>query len=322
MKILPPKNILVFRNDRFGEFLLNIPSFRAIKQSFLDAKLNVVVSSHVKELAESIEYIDNVIEWNGQKHSLKDIIKFIQFLKKNRFDIAVMLNPFKEFNLIAYLAGIPVRVGYDKKWGFLLNYKLKDNKFLGQKHEIDYNLELVNLIGAKTEDKSLSLVIKDTVLPKEIIPRNNEDFLVIHPWTSDPIKQWPIENFIALVKKIACELKIKIFIVGGKLEAQKYPCYFAGLSKELITDITGKTSLLELAYILKKSKLLISGDSGPVHLACAVHTPVIAIFRNDIQGKTAKRWGPWGQNNTVVEKNNLNDITVEEVFGKITGVLK
>lgn len=322
MNKLSQKNIIVFRNDRFGEFLLNIPSFRAIKQSFPDAKLNVVVSSHVKELAESIEYIDNVIEWNGQKHSLKDIIKFIRFLKKNRFDITVILNPSKEFNLIVYLAGIPIRAGYDKKWGFLLNYKLKDNKFLGQKHEIDYNLELVNLIGAKTEDKSLSLVIKNTVLPKKIIPRNNEDFLVIHPWTSDPIKQWPIENFIALSKKIICELKIRILIIGGNLEAQESPRYFGNLSGELITDITGKTSLLELAYILKKSGLLISSDSGPVHLACAVHTPVIAIFRNDIQGKTAKRWGPWGKGNIVIEKPNLNDITVEEVFSKIKEIMK
>ncbi|MFH1441848.1 MAG: glycosyltransferase family 9 protein [Candidatus Omnitrophota bacterium] len=322
MKIRSPQKILVFRNDRFGEFLLNIPAFRAIKESFPNSKLSVVVNSHLKELAGSIKYINEVIEWNGQKHSLADKIKLIKYLKKNSYDIAIMMNPSKEFNIIAYLAGIPIRAGYDKKWGFLLNYKIKDNKFLGQEHEIDYNLELVNLIGAKTEDKSLSLVIENTILPEEIIPQNNEDFLVIHPWTSDPIKQWPIENFIALAKRIASELKIRTLIVGGNLEVKKSAGYWTNLGAGLITDITGKTSLLELAYILKKSKLLISGDSGPVHLACAAHTPVIAIFRNDIQGKTAKRWGPWGQNNVVIEKSNLYDITVNEVFSKITGVLK
>jgi len=80
--------------------------------------------------------------------------------------------------------------------------------------------------------------------------------------------------------------------------------------------MTGKTTLKQLASLLKKSRLLISGDSGPVHLACAVGTPVIVIFRNDIPGKSAKRWGPWGPGNFIIEKDNLCDITVDEVFSK------
>ena len=84
-----------------------------------------------------------------------------------------------------------------------------------------------------------------------------------------------------------------------------------------IKNLTGKTTLVELASILKNSKLLISGDSGPVHLACAVGTPVIALFRNDIPGKGPKRWGPWGEGNVVIEKKSLLDISVDEVFKAI-----
>jgi ADP-heptose:LPS heptosyltransferase len=63
--------------------------------------------------------------------------------------------------------------------------------------------------------------------------------------------------------------------------------------------------------------LLVSGDSGPVHLAAAVGTPVLALFRNDLPGKTAKRWGPWGEGHTVIEKSSLEDITVNEVVKMI-----
>ena len=71
---------------------------------------------------------------------------------------------------------------------------------------------------------------------------------------------------------------------------------------------------MELAALLKKCKLLISADSGPVHLASAVGTPVLALFRNDIPGKCAKRWGPWGKGHSVIEKSCLSDIKVDEVF--------
>jgi ADP-heptose:LPS heptosyltransferase len=67
--------------------------------------------------------------------------------------------------------------------------------------------------------------------------------------------------------------------------------------------------------------LLISADSGPVHLASCVGVPVVAIFRNDIPGKSPKRWGPGAKESIVIEKNNLYDITVKEVFEKVKEVL-
>ena len=73
----------------------------------------------------------------------------------------------------------------------------------------------------------------------------------------------------------------------------------------------------QLAALLKKCKLLISGDSGPVHLAACMETPVIAIVRSDMPEKSAVRWGPSSEGSIVVQKNNLADISVEEVFEKV-----
>ncbi len=150
------KNILVVRNDRFGEFLLNIPAFRALKETFINANLIIAVDPYVRELAESIPFIDEAIEWSRGKHPLLEKLRLIKLLKNRRIDMAVMLNPSKDLNIITRLAGIPIRVGYDRKWGFLLTHKMKDKKHLAEKHEIEYNLELVSLIGAKTQDSTLS----------------------------------------------------------------------------------------------------------------------------------------------------------------------
>lgn len=316
-------NILVVRNDRFGEFLLNIPALRALKQTFPKAKLIAAIDPYTRDLAESIPFIDGVIEWRGNKHTLSEKLKLIGTLKKIKFDMAIMLNPSKEFNIITYLAGVPTRVGYDRKWGFLLNRKIKDDKSLGLRHEVDCNLNLVKLIGAKTEDKTLMLKLNGNIngIFDKLGINAAEDFITLHPWTSDPVKQWPIENFIYLAERLAVNLNKKVIVVGGKEVTEKVLKYFSKLHNDII-NITGKTSLIELAAVLSKSRLLISGDSGPVHLASAVGVSVLAIFRNDLPGKSAKRWGPWGEGHSVIEKSRLSDITVEEVFVKAKEMLK
>ncbi len=307
------KNILIVRNDRFGEFLLNIPAIRAVKEAFNESKVVLAVDPYVKELAEKVPYADEVITWRNGKHSLFEIIKFSNFLKKKNIDIAVIMNPSKDTNIAAYLAGIPVRVGYARKWDFLLTEKQEDLKRLSQKHEVEYNLDLVKVVGAETKDKSLSLKIEELESHRPGgNPTGPVGLIAIHPWTSDPVKQWPVEHFRELALKIVRETDMGVVIVGGPEELQK-SAIFNNLDKR-IRNLTGKTTLVELASILKTSKLLISGDSGPVHMACAVGTPVIALFRNDIASKGPKRWGPWGEGNVVIEKKSLLDISVEDVM--------
>jgi len=315
------KNILVVRNDRFGEFLLNIPAFRALKETFINAKLIAVIDPYLKELVDNVAYIDEVMEWGRGKHSWLVKLQLARLLSKKNIDMAVMLNPSKDFSIISFLSRIPIRVGYDRKWGFLLTHKIKDKKHLGQKHEIEYNLELVSLVGAKTEDKALFISVGDNTvndLLKDVKEYSN--LVAVHPWTSDPVKQWPLERFHALTQRLMGELNLKVLIVGAKDEADK-DTYFRDNFAEKLINLAGKTTLKELAGILKECKMLISGDSGPVHLACAVNTPVLAIFRGDIPGKAARRWGPWGNRHIVVEKDDLCDITTDEVFQKAKEML-
>jgi len=312
------RKILVVRNDRLGEFLLIIPALRAIKETFNSAELSLVINSSVKELAEKIQYAHDLIIWENKRHSLKEILGFSRLLKQKKYDACLILNPSKEFNLISFLTGIPTRVGYDRKWGFLLTDKIKDTKHFGDRHEVDCNLELVGFIGAKTTDNSLSIKLEGKTLP-ELMGRLN---VAIHPFVSDPIKLWPVERFKQLAKRISSELGLRVLIIGkdqgdsiGKGRAE-----FENLDTNIVNMIN-KTSLIELAQILKECKLLISCDSGPVHLSCAVGTPVLALFRNDLPGKTAKRWGPYSPDSKVLEKNSLVDITVDDVFLKAKEML-
>ncbi len=305
------KNILAVRNDRFGEFLLNIPAFYAIKGSFNDCRLTVIVNPDIAQLAKKVKPIDEVITWENKDHSLAKIFLFSQQIRKKQFDTCLILNSSKEMNIISFLAGIPLRAGYDQKWGFLLNRKIKDQKHLALRHEINYNLELAGLIGAAAEKINYTIDIGMDITKKDSL-------IVIHPWTSDSRKQWPVENFIDLAKQCASKFSCNVAIVG-KTDSPDNKL-FDSLG-EKINNLTNQTTLDELGLLLKKSRVLISLDSGPAHLAALVGTPVIALFRNDLAGKTAQRWRPWGDRNIIIEKVNLSDIKVEVVIKKMQELL-
>jgi heptosyltransferase-2 len=319
------KNILCVRNDRFGEFLLNIPALRALKETFVNARIITVINPYVEDLTKAIPLIDEVIEWDQGLHSFWEKWKFVEALKKRHIDIAVMLNPSKEFNIFTYLAGIPVRVGYARKWDFLLTLKLEDKKYLGKMHEIEYNLELVSLIGAKTDNLAPSLTIENDALNnllKDYDITESDILIVLHPWTSDPLKQWPLENFRDLADKLLSEPNIKVIIIGGKDEIRKSISFYESvLMQSNLINLTGRTTLRQLGALLYKCNLLISGDSGPVHLGSAVGGRALVVFSNDIPGKGPKRWGPWGQGHIVIAKRSLTDITADEVFNKVKEVL-
>jgi len=308
------KNILVVRNDRFGEFLLNIPALRALKETFTYARITAVVDPYVAELARRVPFIDEVIALGQGVSSLRDKIRISRLWNKNKYDIAVLLNPSRDLNITTALAGIPVRAGYDRKWGFLLTHKLADTKYLGLKHEVEYNLDLVGLLGAKTDNLKLSLSIEDGIINdflREFSIAELDKLVALHPWTSDPLKDWPYFKELAQALWARQDMRLVIIGAGGKHGGFSVP------ADKKVINLAGRTSLVQLAAFLARCRMLISSDSGPVHLSCCVGTPVIALFSSAIPAKSARRWGPWGPDNTVIARSALSDISVEEVLAKI-----
>jgi len=315
MHNLQYREILVFRNDRLGEFLLIIPALRALKKVF-QVKITVVVNPYLKELAKYIPEADEVLIWEPKKHHLREIFSFSSLLRKKKFDLAVIFNPTKEAHLISFLSRIPLRLGYHRKWGFLLNRKIKDEKDQGRLHEVEYNLQLVKEIGAYTEDLSLRIEFPQEELKKTRDFLNSQalepkNYIVISPFCSNPLKEWPLKNFLELAEKLSKGIRV---VVTGSSEDQERGNLFNSLKERGVLNLIGKTSLLQLAGILKYAKLLISNDSGSVHLACCVGVKTVVLFGNTKPSQSSQRWGPWGKDHIVIEKPQVSQIRVEEVL--------
>ncbi len=309
------EKILVFRNDRLGEFLLIIPALRALKKVF-QAKITVVANPYLKELAKCIPEVDEVLIWEPKKHSLREIFSFSSLLRKKKFDLAVIFNPTKEAHLISFLSRIPLRLGYHRKWGFLLNRKIKDEKDQSRLHEVEYNLQLVKEIGAYTEDLSLRIELpqeelnktQDFLISQTLEPKN---YIVISPFCSNSLKEWPLKNFLELAEKLGKDIKV---VVTGSREDQERGRLFNGLKERGVLNLIGKTDLLQLAGILKYAEVLISNDSGPVHLACCVGVETVVLFGNTKPSQSSRRWRPWGEGHIVIQKPQIFQIRVEEVL--------
>jgi len=315
------KRILLIRTDRIGELLLTTPAVRAMRQTFPQARISIVVNPSSTDVVEGSPYVDSVIRFDVKDKNINfiDKLRFFMMIKKSDFDSVVIFNPSKLFNVLTFLAGIPIRVGYDRKLGFLLSHKIEDKKYLCEKHEVEYNLDLVELIGARTDNKTPYLPLDNTAEEKieDIVKVNAikaDDLLVaVHPATSNPDKMWPLDRYAQISDGLINEFDVKIVLIGGKEEA-KITNEVKAKMKNSVLDLTGTLSIKELGLILRRCLFLISNDTGPVHISAAVGTPTIVLFGEERPGGSSKRWGPYGEGHCVISKPKVTDITVEKVY--------
>jgi len=324
---LKPQNILLIRTDRIGEFILTTPAISAFRAGFPDARITLAVSEASYEAAEGNPSVDSIIKLDPQSDldSPAKMARFIISLRKQRYEMCAVFNPNKAVNAAVFLAGIPVRIGYDRKLGFLLNRAIEDKKYLCEKHEVEYNLDIAKAAGidAKPSRPVFTVSAEDEKAAARIVEENGihagEKFIAVHPGTSNPEKLWPAERFGRLCAMIENEAGASAVLVGGK-EEKPISLEATKCSGKRLSDLTGKLGLKEFGSVLKKAKALISCDSGPVHISAAVGTPVIALFGESRKGGSSVRWGPYGRGHTVIGRPMVCDITVEEVFEAVKGI--
>jgi heptosyltransferase-2 len=304
------RRILVIRTDRLGDVLLSTPVIKALRRKFPQSYIAMMVSPYTKDAVEGNPDLDKVIIFDKDAKDSQGwlgTLKAARRLKKNKFDLAIVLHPTRRMHLLTFLAGIPKRLGYDRKFPFLLTDRIKHTKQLGQKHESEYALDLVRYLGIEPQDKTLFMPIKqeseewlEALFAKEGIG-SGDKLLIIHPTASCNSRIWPGERFAEVADKLALKYGFKVIVVSSPADVQKAQEVIKTMRSKVL-DLTGKTSISQLASLLKRSQLFISTDSGPMHIACALGIPVITIFGRSQAGLSPQRWGPLGENSRILYK--------------------
>ena len=278
------KRILVVNVNWLGDVIFSLPIFKALKQAYPGVKISCLALPRVKEILESSPWLDEVIVYDEKGVHRNPFLKLrlIGELRRKKFQIAFLLHRSWTRALLVFLAGIPQRVGYNTKGrGLFLTHKVIP--LSNAQHRSDYYLNVLESYGIKVEDRVCELVVRtdaqkqvDQLLQRHgVIPG---DFLiVVNPGGNWHLKRWPKENFALLINHLSNELKVKVIISGAEKD-RELALEIARLSQVHPVVLAGQTQLLHLLALMKRANLVISADTGPLHLSNSVGTEAIGLF--------------------------------------------
>ena len=320
MTIDAAQRICILRTDRLGETILTLPIAAALKHAKPTTHITMVVAPPLVALVREAPGVDVVLEAPPQTGQWwHHAFAVSHLLRPLKFDCVIVVNPQKSLHLAVWLAGIRWRVGYGRKWGGLLTHRIDDQKALGDRHEIEYNFDLIQWFGLHYPSSEFSWNLPICEPEHHQVQQflqtrqaSATHTVVVHPWTSNPHKQWPVASYRALLQQLTTDLSLRVCVIGGPEEAATAKALVADLPRAI--NLTGRLSVRELAEVLRQSTVLISNDSGPVHVASAVGCRVIALFGTDNGPQMSHRWKPWGSGHTVLEQARVEMISVEQVL--------
>jgi len=287
--------------------VLSTPVIRALRTAFPEAYLGFMVRPSNRELVEGNPDLNTVILYDkdGSERSWWGSLRFAWKLRVHRFDTALILHSTNRVILVTWAAGIRRRIGYARRLSWLLTHRLPYVKREGSRHELEYNLDLLKLLGVESQERRLHIPI--TPMQEAKVNRFLRDhrlngahpLIAIHPGASCPSKRWPIERFAAVADRMIERYGAQVVVVTGPQEVKSGQAVLAQMCHPALAAL-GTFSLGELASLFREARCLVSNDSGPVHLSCAVGTPVVAIFGRWGGGLSPTRWGPTFQRSLIL----------------------
>jgi len=273
------KKILVFLPNWIGDSLMATPFLRSLKENNPHCWVGILIHRRVEEIFISSPFVDEIITFSSHRDLLSNL-RITRKISGEEFDTAFLLKPSLTKSLMCKLARIKDIYGYESKKFTFINRKIPLPS--QSTHKMDYYLNLIESIGLKVSKKEPDFFLLpqevervDSILPSSIL--NSKLKVILHPKANWTLKMWPKEYFAQLGDKLIEELGASVIITGAK-EDLGLALQIEKLMKNKPYLLAGKTNLRELGAVLKRVDLFISADTGIMHLAASVNTPLIAMF--------------------------------------------
>ncbi len=338
------KNIMVVKLSAIGDVIHALPVSYALKETFPEARVTWVVEPPAYELLTDNPYIDEIILFEKKKFKslggfLTNFGPFKRRLQQNQYDAALDLQGLFKSAAIAYLSKAPVRLG-------TCNMRECSDKVSrpvigphAQGHIVERYLDAARELGCRVDKVvfPMNVTARDEDLAARIMQQAGADignpYVVLAVGANWPNKRWPTKYFAALSDWLYSQKLIPVVIGGGVLDAS-LAAEIEAAAEIPPVNLVGRTSLKQLAHIIRHARLTLGGDTGPVHLSAGVGTKTVMVM-----GPTdANRNGPYGQLDNAIEadwdckycwkracpkgRECLARISVEQVKEKIMCVLR
>jgi len=301
--------ILVIKLSSLGDIILSTAALRAMREKFplTNFKISFLTSEESKDILLRCPYIDELLvcDLKNKDKGLFGLLKMGKILRNKNFDMVIDLQNSRFSHIISYLSGSINRYGYNnKKLGFLLNHSIPDEKPLMD--PVTHQFRILKLLGIDLLDNRLQLW-------PSADDEKKVDELLNAQWLSQAqkiiginvssslrwqTKRWPGEYLISLCQEL--ELKdIRVILTGTADDLDLSNSLVNSLKNTKVINACGKTSINELAALIKRCNVFVSADSSPLHIASAVGTTFVALFGPTDQ----RRHIPPGKNYIILSKN-------------------
>jgi heptosyltransferase-2 len=294
------KKILIRGPNWVGDSVLAIPAMKAIRAHFNDAEITLLVRPWVAGLFTTAPFVDKV--WTEARPAgVLDWSRITGEIRERHFDLAVLFPNSFESALMMFLGRVPVRLGYatDNRSILLTKAMIPSTD---HRHQVQYYLDLVRSFSTGSAPSiEINATSDERAEARRLLTSagigRNERFLVLNPGAAyGSAKRWSEECFAETADLIGHELNLRVAVIGSATEMDAAEKIRSGM-KAPAALLTGKTTLETLIGVLSESSLMITNDSGPMHIAAALGVPTIAVF-----GSTDDRvTGPIGPRTRVVK---------------------
>lgn len=293
-----PKNILLVRTDRLGDVVLSLPLAKIIKKHYPDCKLTFLVREYTKHLVEGNAFVDEVLVLKTNDGKI-DRKANIDEIKKRNFDVGIVIYPTFDIAWMLFRAKVKHRIGTGYRlYSFLFNEKVYEHRKKGDKHELEYNVNLLNRLGIdeaiNKRDVSFNIQIEEKSKQHieeffgDIQLDRTKPTIIIHPGSGGSAVDWPISHFKELNNLLAQSLNVNIIITGS--ESEKTICH--EIMNEKTINTAGMFELPELMALIDSADILVANSTGPIHIAAALGKHVIGFYPM-IKECAPRRWGPY-----------------------------
>lgn len=301
--------ILLRATNWVGDAVMSLPALEAVREHFPEAHLTVLARPWVAPLYESHPAVNEVLPYRRGAGYWKDASEFLRVIRVVRslhFDMAVLFQNAFEAALIARLAGIQIRVGYNTDGrGFLLSHSVVRGKEVLKLHQVEYYLTFLRALGweAPTRDPVLKAHpeavarIRTLLLSKGI--GDHERLVGLSPGAAyGPAKRWPVERFAAIGSRAIREWGAKVVVVGTEKEKALGETLVSATGPGAV-NFCGMTGLGDALALIRRCRMFVSNDSGLMHVAAALEVPTVAIFGSTDSIAT----GPRGKHARIVKQD-------------------
>ncbi len=280
--------ILIRAANWVGDAIMTTPVIRAVRKNYPQSHITVLAKPWVVPVYETNPHVDEVMVYeNAGRHKMgMGTLRLARDIRKGRFDLAILMQNAFEAALLAFLAGVPERLGYNTDGrALLLNRGIKMNSALKKGHLIDYYIAILTGAGLRDDQRYLELHLNfadeawaNDLLEKKKLKEPGKPVLGINPGaTGGTAKRWFPERYAELAISLSQEYNTEVLIFGGPADhdlGEKISAMVPGTC----INMAGKTSLSRAFALIGSCDLFVTNDSGLMHAAAALNVNQVAVI--------------------------------------------